>query len=359
MTGSTRDGAVPTAGQTADSTLNVLVAGTFEADDLTKIEAAGPSVRLYYRPDLLPEAEYGSDHDGHPRDLTEDQLATWRRLLAVADVTLGIDWWDPAGMRENCPRLRWIQGVSSGMAGHLAKAGLSIDGLTVTTAAGVHGGPLAEFALTGILHFVKNVPMLREAQRGHRWDRHVTPQLYGRRALVVGLGAIGARTVALLDALGVEVWGAGRPGRARDVPGMAGYVEYTRLAEALPETDVLVLAVPLTAETKGLVGERELTALRPGAIVVNMGRGGVLDEDALVAALDAGRLRGAVLDVFATEPLPTGSPLWDRSDVLMSPHSAAAADAENSRIVTLFADNLRRYLDGRPLRNVYDPERGY
>lgn len=343
----------------AEETLNVLVAGTFEADDLSEIEAAGPSVRLHYRPDLLPAAQYGSDHDGVPRDLGPEELATWRELLAKADVTLGIDWWRPAAMRENCPRLRWIQGVSSGMAGHLAKAGLSIEGLTVTTSAGVHGGPLAEFALTGVLHFVKNVPGLKEAQHAHRWDRHVTPQLYGRRALVIGLGAIGTRTVALFDALGVEAWGAGRPGKERDVPGMAGYVDFTRLDEALPETDILVIAVPLTEETKGLVGERELRALRPGAIVVNVGRGGVLDEDALVAALDDGHLRGAVLDVFATEPLPADSPLWDRDDVLMSPHSAAAADAENSRIVSLFADNLRRYLAGRPLRNVYDPARGY
>lgn len=340
-------------------TLNVLVAGTFESDDMSEIEAAGPSVRLHYRPDLLPEAQYGSDHDGRPRDLTPGQLDTWRELLAQADVTLGIDWWRPAEMRENCPRLRWIQGVSSGMAGHLAKAGLPIDGLTVTTSAGVHGGPLAEFALTGILHFVKNVPALTEARRAHRWERHVTPQLAGRRALVVGLGAIGTRTVALLDALGVEVWGAGRPGKERDVPGMAGYVDFTRMADVLPETDVLVIAVPLTGETKSLVGERELRALRPGSIVVNVGRGGVLDEDALVTALDEGPVRGAVLDVFATEPLPAGSPLWDREDVLMSPHSAAAADAENARIVTLFADNLRRYLDGRPLRNVYDSVRGY
>ena len=120
-----------------------------------------------------------------------------------------------------------------------------------------------------------------------------------------------------------------------------------------------MLACPLTERTRGLIGARELALLRPGSVLVNVSRGPVVDEDALVAALESGHLGGAWLDVFAAEPLPPGSPLWDLPNVLVSPHSAATVAAENELLTDLFIDNLRRWLDGQPLRNVYDRSAGY
>jgi phosphoglycerate dehydrogenase-like enzyme len=151
----------------------------------------------------------------------------------------------------------------------------------------------------------------------------------------------------------------GRPGRSYDVPGVASYVAEAELARVLPEVSALVLACPLTEQTRGLIGARELAALPRGAVVVNLSRGQVIDEDALAGALASGHLGGACLDVFATEPLPESSPLWGLDNVIISPHSASTATAENELITELFCDNLRRWLDGAPLRNVYDRASGY
>jgi glyoxylate/hydroxypyruvate reductase A len=339
--------------------MEVLIASPLEAEHVAAIEAADPRIRVMYAPELLPVPEYAADHNGRHRDLDDDALRRWQSMLARAEVTFDLDWWAPHAMGENCPRLRWIQGTSAGMADVLRRAGLSPDGLVVTTAAGVHGVPLAEFALAGALHFVKGVPELLARQAARRWQRYTTGTLAGRRVLVVGLGSIGREVTRVFSVLGVEVWGAGRPGREYEVPGLRRQVPYPRLAEVLPDIDVLVLCLPLTAETKGLVGARELSLLRPGAIVVNVGRGGVVDEDALVAALRDRHLAGAALDVVATEPLPADSPLWGMDGVLISPHSAATVAEENARITEIFIDNLRRHLDGRPLRNRFDPDRGY
>jgi glyoxylate/hydroxypyruvate reductase A len=344
-------------GPTAD--LEVLIASPLEPEHVAAIEAVDERIRVLYAPELLPVPAYDGDHDGRPRELDGEGLRRWRDMLARAEISLDLDWWAPHAMRENCPRLRWVQGTSSGMAGYLAGAGLRTGGLVVTTAAGVHGVPLAEFALTGALHFVKDVPGLRDRQAGRHWERHTTGTLAGRRALVVGLGAIGREVARVFSALGVEVWGAGRPGRSSAVPWVRRYLTYTDLGGALPGTDVLIVCVPLTAETSRLIGEPELRLLPRGAIVVNVARGPVVDEEALISALAGGRLAGAALDVFAVEPLPPESPLWTMGNVLLSPHSAATVAAENARITEIFTDNLRRWLDGRPLRNRFDPDRGY
>lgn len=347
----------PATGPGAD--LDVLIASPLEAEHVAAIEAVDERIQVLYAPDLLPVPAYDGDHDGRPRELDADGMRRWRAMLARAEVSLDLDWWAPHDMRDNCPRLRWVQGTSSGMAGYLAGAALRTDGLVVTTAAGVHGVPLAEFALAGALHFVKDVPALCGRQAERHWERHTSGTLAGRRALVVGLGAIGREVARVFSALGVEVWGAGRPGRYREVPGVSRHLTYTELWEALPGTDVLIACVPLTAETSGLIGEPELRLLPPGAIVVNVARGAVVDEEALISALAGRRLAGAALDVFAVEPLPPESPLWAMDNVLLSPHSAATVAAENARVTEIFTDNLRRWLDGRPLRNRFDPSRGY
>ncbi|HEY7484950.1 MAG TPA: D-2-hydroxyacid dehydrogenase [Streptosporangiaceae bacterium] len=339
--------------------MEVLIASPLEAEHVAAIDAADPRIQVMYSPELLPEARFAADHEGRHRDLNDAELRRWRDMLASAEVTFGLDWWAPQAMRENCPRLRWIQGTSAGMGDALRRTGLSVDGLVLTTAAGVHAVPLAEFVLAGALYFVKGLPELRARQADRRWERSTTASLAGRRALVVGLGAIGREVTRVFAAMGVEVWGAGRQGRDYDVPGMRGQVSYDRLAAALPDTDVLVLCVPHTPETEGMIGAAELRLLRPGAIIVNVGRGAAIEEEALIDALRDRHVGGAALDVFATEPLPVESPLWKMDNVLISPHSAATLTEENARITEIFVDNLRRWLDGRPLRNRYHAGRGY
>jgi phosphoglycerate dehydrogenase-like enzyme len=163
----------------------------------------------------------------------------------------------------------------------------------------------------------------------------------------------------LLAAAGVEVTGAARTARHRDAPGVASFVTPDQIGRVLPAVDALVLACPLTGQTRHLISSRELALMRPGAVLVNISRGQVVDEDALIAALSSGHLGGACLDVFETEPLPASSPLWQLDNVIISPHSASTVAAENRLLTELFTDNLQRWLAGRPLRNVYDRAAGY
>lgn len=339
--------------------VRVLIASPLEADLVARVARVDPRLEVLHEPDLLPVPRYPSDHGGTRPELTAPQQARWAALLGSAEVSLDPDWQQPAELATRAPALRWVQATSAGIGQFLERTGLDRSGISFTTAAGVHAVPLAEFALTGVLHFAKGVPLLLARQRERHWERYATGSVRGRRAVVVGLGSIGRETCALLAGAGLEVWGVGRPGRTYDVPAAARLVDTDALDEVLPAADVVVLATPLTGQTRDLLSRSRIGLLPPGAIVVNIARGQVLDEPALVEALEAGRLGGAALDVFTVEPLPVDSPLWGRSDVLVSPHSASTLPSENAAIVDLFCDNLRRYLDGRPLRNPYRAEDGY
>ncbi len=338
--------------------VTIVIGSYLEPEQVERI-AAQPSVRVLYKPELLPVPRYPSDHTGRRRNLTDAELDKWRELGARADVFFDFDWLEPESMRQRCPDLRWIQATSAGIGGFMRRTGLDDSGLVVTTAAGIHAVPLAEFAVASALYFVKGIPQLRRRQDARHWERYATRQLAGLRCLVVGLGGIGRTVVASFAGLGVEVWGLGRDGASYQVPGLARLVTRSQLDDALPEIDVLVLACPLTDETEGLIGARQVGLLGPAAIVVNIARGPVIDQPALTAALSAGRLGGACLDVFAEEPLPAGDPLWALDNVLVSPHSASTLATENAALVDLFVDNLNRFREGSLLRNRYEPVRGY
>lgn len=337
----------------------VLIASPLEPELVERLASAVPEVGVVFEPDLLPVPRYPCEHGGTEPDLDGAQSRRWSDLLAGADVCFDVDWRDPAALATNAPRLRWVQATSAGIGGFLARTGLDRTDITFTTAAGVHAVPLAEFALAGVLDLAKGLPHLRAQQAAHRWERYATTSVRGRRAVVVGLGSIGRETVRLLAAVGLDVVGVGRPGRAYDVGGAARVVSTDELDDVLPGAEVVVLATPLTDETTGLLSRARIGSLPHGAIVVNVARGPVVDEVALTDALTSGHLGGAALDVFEVEPLPASSPLWDMANVIVSPHSASTLVGENAALVELFVDNLRRFLDGRGLRNTYDATRGY
>jgi phosphoglycerate dehydrogenase-like enzyme len=257
------------------------------------------------------------------------------------------------------PRVRWVQATVSGVGDFLARTGLDRWPVVVTTAAGIHAAPLAEFVVLGLLYFVKQVPELRAWQASHRWERYTADSLAGRRVMLIGLGHVGRAIATYLSVMGVEVVGMGRDPRAERPAGVTRLIGRPELIDALREVDALVLACPYTRETHHLIGANELEALPSHAIVVNVARGAVIDEPRLIDALAGGRLAGACLDVVEDEPLAPGSPLWDLPNVLISPHSASTLARENELIVELFVENLGRFLEGRPLRNVFDPARGY
>ncbi|MCY1136983.1 D-2-hydroxyacid dehydrogenase [Actinoplanes sp. Pm04-4] len=327
--------------------LTVVIASYLEPELVDRIAAADPGLTVLYQPELVPVPQYRCDHGGKRPELTAEQAGRWADMLSRADIAFDFDWERPAELAERAPRLRWVQATSAGIGGFVQRTGLDRTGIEFTTAGGIHAVPLAEFAVTGALHFIKGVPELRRRQRAHIFERYTTAQLAGRTVTVVGLGGMGRQVVRTFEALGTEVIGIGRTGNAVD------------LDDVLPRTDVLVLCCPLTPETEGLIGAKQLARLPRGAVLVNIARGPVVDEPALIESLGEGHLGGAALDVFATEPLPDSSPLWDLDNVLVSPHSASTVAGENAALVDLFLDNLRRYRAGEPMRNRYHRDRGY
>lgn len=253
------------------------------------------------------------------------------------------------------PDLRWVQGFSAGTDLHVYRSMLA-RGLLLTSAAGASAPTVALTAIAGLLALARGFPQIVESQRRREWrplSRDGEPRdLAGRTALVVGTGPIGQEIGRLCRALGLRAVGVRRNAVAGAPPGFDEAVGFAALPEALPRADWLLLACPLTETTRGLIGAEALALLPPGAHLVNVSRGGVVVEADLLASLRSGRIAGAFLDVFTAEPLPPDSPFWDLPNVIVSPHSAAASDGLADRVAAVFCDNLRRWRNGEPLRNL-------
>ena len=258
-------------------------------------------------------------------------------------------------LAARAPRLRWIQSTNAGVEDVVP---LLPPGIALTNASGVHGPKGGEYALTALLMLNHRVPHFVTRQRERRWEQAFSSTLAGKTVLVVGVGAIGAEVARLCRRHGLRVLGVRRTPRPhRWVDAMYGPRD---LARVLPRADFVVVTTPATGESRGLLGRRELDLLPRHAGLVNLGRGAVLDYEALADKLRRGELSGAVLDVFPEEPLLPDSPLWSTPNLIVSPHCAVDDAATYvPRCLDIFFDNLRRYLAGRPLRNRVDPARGY
>ena len=345
------------------ATTQVMIASPLEAELAATIRAAEPRAEVLFEPDLLPPARYPADHRGDPafrRDAEAE--ARWRVLLDRAEVLFGIPDDTAEGLAAavtGLPRLRWIHATSAGAGEQVRKAALQAEALkrvAITTSSGVHAVPLAEYAIVGLLAVAKELPRFVEEQRAKAWPEVRRPlrELDGQTLFLVGLGDIGRETARLGKALGMRTVGFRRtqgppPEWVDEVHGPQ------RLAELAGRADAMVVSLPLTDQTAGLIDRATIKRLPASCIFVNVGRGGVVDEPALIEALRERRIAGAALDVFATEPLPQDSPLWDLPNVLVTPHAVALSARENERIVELFVANLRRYLDGEPLAKVVEP----
>ena len=334
----------------------VLICSYLHEDLVGRLVAEVPEVNVVYRPDLLPVPQFGSDHWGKARDLSDRQIAEWRAHLADATIMFDFDWWQPSAWQEHSPNLAWIQATQAGVGARAESMGHTENKVRITTAAGVHAKPLAEFALAGLLYFVRELPRLGSQKETQRWENGASSTLHGQRALIVGAGSIGREVARTLGFMGVRCDGTTR--RSRDL-GLPFERSVALPSCDLGDYDIVVLACPLTEETTGLIDKRRISEMREGALLVNLARGPVIDQEALVDSLIAGHLGGAVLDVATPEPLPVGHRLWDAPNLVLSPHTAANVDAENARLVELFTRNLRCYLSGEQLINSYDPFLGY
>ncbi|MFJ8596925.1 D-2-hydroxyacid dehydrogenase, partial [Streptomyces sp. NPDC093598] len=290
---------------------------------------------------------------------TEEELPY---LLPGADILMAWVSITPA-IREAWPdnpekAPRWVHAAATGVDSFLFPALVEDPGVILTNSSGVYSEPIAEYVLGLILALAKDFPRIWEHQQHREWRPHQSETISGRTVLVWGTGPIGRAIARLLSAVGMRVCGAGRTARTAD-PDFGTVHDATTLPSALAEADYVVLAAPLTQDTRGMVDAPVLAAMKPGARLINVGRGGLVDEEALVDHLAAGRLAGAALDVFAQEPLPAASPLWDMPGVMISPHTAGETTSEREALVEVFLDNLTRRAEGLPLRNVVDKRRGY
>jgi phosphoglycerate dehydrogenase-like enzyme len=338
--------------------VRVLIASPLEPDLVARIGGVDTRLEVIYRADLLGTPRYVGDHTP-PVERSAAQAAEWAELLASADILFDVDRPNvQPGLVQRAPRLRWVQASSSGVGEWIRRLGLHEAPVQVTNAAGIHTVPLAEFAALAMLHFAKRMPLVQADRAARRWERFAGDRVRGRTLGIVGLGRVGREVARVAHALGVRVIGLRRTPTETDdlveqVYGPDG------LHALLGQSDYVVLCAPYTAETDSLLDAAAIGAMRPGAVLINMARGSLVDEAALLAALRSGRLGGAALDVFRQEPLPAESPFWDEPNVLITPHSMSTAVGENDLLVELFCDNLRRYLAGEPLRNLVDKERGY
>ena len=248
---------------------------------------------------------------------------------------------------RDCPRLRWLHSFSAGVD-HPVFQRVAERRVRLTTSSGANAVTVAEGAMLSVLALARHLPGFLAAQRRHAWEPRDVEGLDGAVLGVLGLGHIGLAVARLGIAFGMRVVGLRRRPRG-DEP--CETWPSSRLPEVLPLVDSLVLALPLTPETRGIIDAGALARLRPSARLVNVGRGELVDEAALVRALTDGRLGGAALDVFAVEPLPPESPLWDLPNVLVTPHVAGSDPRNDAQVAAMFLDNLARFERGEPLRN--------
>jgi phosphoglycerate dehydrogenase-like enzyme len=295
-------------------------------------------------------------HEIRYLDLVADDPAR-QGYVAEADVVFGNV---PVAWLEAARQLRWVQLDSAGVDAYL-RLGAARSGtpVVITNLRNFYDVAVAEAALAGILAWHRQLPRLLAAQRETRWIKGeleqagAIAQVHGARVIILGAGAIGRRIAALLQAFGAEI-----RYYARTSP-VATLRSRPELDAALPTADIVINTLPHTPETIGLIDRARLARFRPAALLVNVGRGSVLDEAALVDALQAGRLGGAVLDVTATEPLPDASPLWTHPRIILTQHTGGRFPGEAAAKVTRFLENFARFTRGDPLDGVVDPPRGY
>jgi glyoxylate/hydroxypyruvate reductase len=336
----------------------VLIATPLEPELVERIRAVDPRLHVVHRPDLIGTARFPADH--HPLlDRTAAQASDWAALLAEAEVLFDVDAPNVRpGLIERAPRLRWVQATSSGIGPWVERLGLHATDVAVTNAAGIHAVPLAEFALMAMLYFAKRMPLVNANRALRRWELFAGDVVRGRTVAVIGLGGVGREVARLAHAVGMRVLGVRRRAEPGDSVVEAVYAP-SDVPRVLGESDYVVLIAPATPETESMLGEREIRAMRPGSVLINIARGSLVDEQALERALRDGHVSGAALDVLRQEPPAPDNPFWSLPNVLITPHSMSTATNENELLTELFCENLARYVSGRPLKNLIDKARGY
>lgn len=312
-------------------------------------------------------------------DPAEPPLMLLNELRGAAGITIGntpvacesaapqaeviLNWQSGAAVLEQIwpmvQRVRWVHTRSAGLDGLLFPA-LVESPVTLTNARGVFSEILGEFTIGAVLFFAKDFRRLVLSQMAGQWDQFDTVEIRAQTLGLVGYGDIGRAVASRAHAFGMKVVALRRrPELTRSDPYVSEVFSPQRKHEMLTQSDYVVIVTPLTPDTRGMIGAPEFAAMKPSAVLINIARGPVVDETALVRALHERRIRGAALDVFDTEPLPAGHPFYKLDNVLLSPHSADQTSDWKERTMRLFLENFRRYRSGEPLLNVVNKKLGY
>ena len=305
------------------------------ADYLDAVKQAGLADRVAI--DTLPRKEKPS----------AEQLARTEALMAGAV---------PPGLLPSMPKLRWAQAMSAGVEGWLALPDLPA-GLTLTCARGTHTESMPENIIGALFHVAKPYAAAAQSQKNAKWVNTVAQPLTGKTLGILGLGAIGQEVARIAAALNMRVIGTRR--RPRPMPHVAEVLPAERTDEVLAEADFVLLLLPATPDTDNFMNAQRFAKMKPGAWLLNFGRGHIIKDDDLIAAVKQKRIAGALLDVFRQEPLPSGHPFWTTDGIIVLPHIGGPHPQRDSFVARLFVDNLRRFLDGEPLKEVVDRAAGY
>lgn len=327
--------------------INVLVTTPVGQEYLDQIAAVSPRVKV-------------TDISSQAKALQEDAYipgSEFDSILAEADVIYGLRI--PQSLINRTSRLKWVQVMSAGVERYL-DAGLRKSPVILTNVSGIHATPIGEFCLEQMLMFAKGAALCFEMKQKKEWGRFSPGVLRDKTVGIIGLGEIGKEVARLSKAFGMRVLATRRSTkretRARNVDVL---LPSNGLHRVLRESDFVVITLPYTKETDSIIGEAEFEAMKTTACIINIGRGAIIDEEAMIRALSESRIAGAGLDVFTTEPLPQSSKLWELPNVLFSPHVSGVMEDYNAKATDLFYRNLERFVAGKRLFNIVGKRRGY
>jgi phosphoglycerate dehydrogenase-like enzyme len=326
------------ASRSGDSPLTLLVIGDPAAGYLKPLAALPPETRI----------------------IVSRDRARLREAAPEADVILNGDFLDPTLLTETFPyatRVRWVHALMAGVDKVLSPE-IVASNVPMTNGRGLFRRALAEWTVGAMVYFAYDFRRLMRNQEAGRWESFDHPTLFGRTLGIVGYGSIGQAIAKRARAFGMRIVILRRSQSAADPLVDQAYTP-DQLNAMLAECDYVAVTTPLTAETRGMIGAAQIAAMKASAVLINVGRGAVIDEAALIAALEAGKLRGAALDVFTTEPLPASHPFYGLENVLLSPHTADRSPESRSGAVQFFIENFERFRKGEPLKNVVDKHAGY
>ena len=348
-------------------TVKAFISTPLETVYVEKIRSAGGKrVEVVYEPDLLPDQRYVADHKGAENFTRNDeQLRRWLKHLATADFL-----WDipplkslPSNDGSWAPKLKWVQTTSSGVGPLIETLKFKSSNILVTTAKGVHAAPLSEYVMMMILNHIKRYDHLQNEQSKRRWKRYCGESLQGKCVSIIGAGEVGDRIAKQCKNFGMYVSAMSRT-LTKEEGIRRGYdrvFSRKNMKNVMAYSDVVVLCVPHTAATERMIDKTTFGSMKRDCLLVNIARGQVIDEEAMIEALISKKLGAAALDVTTIEPLPANSPLWDLPNVFISPHSASTVREENGMIVDIFIHNMKCMLNGTPnkMKNKFNFSEGY